>query len=55
MKLVIQRSPGRPALPSEQRTITRTVRLTPSHWEQYNRLGGARWLRRMLDALGPHR
>ena len=42
------RSPGRPALPEEEKTVPGSVRLTPSRWAKLRRLG-SEWLGKAID------
>lgn len=44
----VARNRGRPALPEDQRTLAKTIRLTPSRWEKLRRLGTA-WLGAAID------
>ncbi len=42
---------GRKPLPDAQRTMATSVRLTKEQNKKFLALGGAEWLRRMLDAM----
>lgn len=39
---------GRPALPSEEKAVPGSIRLTPARWEKLRRLGAA-WLSKAID------
>ena len=43
------RGQGRKALSPEQRTAVRSIRLSAADWLLFVALGGAAWLRRMLN------
>lgn len=45
---VLLRPQGRPALPPEESTKPRSVRLTDARWEKLKRLGSA-WLNKAID------
>lgn len=46
--MTTQRGRGRPALPTEEKAVPGSVRLTPSRWEKLRRLGSA-WLSKAID------
>jgi hypothetical protein len=43
-----KRPPGRPPLPTEERLIVRSLRLTQGQWDKLARLGGVEWLRERI-------
>lgn len=44
----LARSRGRPALPTEEKTVNGSVRLTPARWVKLRQLGNA-WLAKAVD------
>jgi hypothetical protein len=42
------RGQGRKALPDDQRTVVKSVRLIPREWAKFAALGGVPWLRAQL-------
>jgi hypothetical protein len=43
-----KRPPGRPPLPTEERLIVKSLRLTQGQWDKLARLGGVEWLRERI-------
>lgn len=44
----LARGRGRPALPTEQKAVTGSLRLTPNRWAKLRRLGMP-WLNKAID------
>lgn len=47
-----KRARGRPELPPDERTVPRSVRLTPAEWRKFDAMGKG-WLRRVLGRAKP--
>lgn len=49
------RGQGRKPIDKGDHTVTVSIRLTTAQRAKLHELGGAAWVRRMLDESGPHR
>lgn len=47
------RGQGRPPVKAGEETVTVSLRMTPAQREKMGRLGGAKWVRELIDRAKP--